>query len=55
MMAQHGYEVTGIDYSDQMLMHARKNAQDTIPEIANNIIFRQMDAQNLSLKIILLM
>ena len=47
MMAQHGYEVTGIDYSDQMLMHARKNAQDTIPEIANNIIFRQMDAQNL--------
>ncbi|MFR5068800.1 MAG: class I SAM-dependent methyltransferase [Eubacteriales bacterium] len=22
MMAQHGYQVTGIDYSEQMLMHA---------------------------------
>lgn len=47
MMAQHGYRVTGIDYSDQMLMHAKKNAKDTIPDIADSIIFRQMDAQNL--------
>lgn len=47
MMAQHGYQVTGIDYSEQMLMHARENAKDIIPDIADSITFRQMDAQNL--------
>ena len=47
MMAQHGYQVTGIDYSEQMLMHALENAKDIIPDIADSITFRKMDAQNL--------
>ena len=47
MMALHGYQVTGIDYSEQMLMHALENAKDIIPDIADSITYRKMDAQNL--------
>ena len=41
------YKRQGIDYSEQMLMHALENAKDIIPDIADSITFRKMDAQNL--------
>lgn len=43
LMAQCGHEVTGVDYSDEMVAHARQNAAT----MRQNITFRRMDAQNL--------
>lgn len=43
LMAQCGHEVTGVDYSEEMLVHARENAQ----AMRQNVTFRQMDAQHL--------
>lgn len=43
LLARLGYEVTAIDYTENMLSEARKNAA----YYGVNIDFRQMDAQNL--------
>ena len=43
LMAQCGHEVTGVDYSDEMVSHARQNAAT----MRQNIEFQRMDAQNL--------
>lgn len=43
LMAQCGHDVTGVDYSDEMVAHARQNAAT----MRQNIEFRRMDAQNL--------
>ncbi|MBC3889062.1 methyltransferase domain-containing protein [Acetobacterium paludosum] len=44
MLAQAGYQVTAVDYTDNMLEEARKNAGNFGVEIE----FLQMDAQNLT-------
>ncbi|MDD5953217.1 MAG: class I SAM-dependent methyltransferase [Oscillospiraceae bacterium] len=43
LMAQCGHEVIGVDYSDEMVAHARENAAT----MRQNIEFRRMDAQHL--------
>lgn len=43
LLARLGYEVTAVDYTENMLAEARKNAA----YYGVNIDFRQMDAQNL--------
>ena len=43
LLARLGYEVTAVDYTENMLAEARKNAA----HYGVNIEFRQMDAQNL--------
>ena len=43
LLAKLGYEVTAIDYTENMLAEARKNAED----FGLDVTFRQMDAQNL--------
>ncbi len=43
LMAQCGHKVIGVDYSDEMVAHARENAAT----MRQNIEFRRMDAQNL--------
>lgn len=43
LMAQCGHQVIGVDYSDEMVAHARQNAAT----MHQNIEFRRMDAQNL--------
>lgn len=44
LLAQMGYEVTAVDYTENMLTQAKKNAQTYGAEID----FQRMDAQNLS-------
>ncbi|KAF5054119.1 Ubiquinone/menaquinone biosynthesis C-methyltransferase UbiE [anaerobic digester metagenome] len=44
MLAQAGYQVTAVDYTNNMLIEAQKNAEN----FGVNIDFRQMDAQNLT-------
>lgn len=43
LMSQCGHDVTGVDYSDEMVAHARQNAAT----MRQNIAFQRMDAQNL--------
>ena len=43
ILAQAGYQVTAVDYTEEMLKEARHNAG----ELADRIQWRQMDAQNL--------
>ena len=43
LMAQSGHEVTGVDYSEEMLMRARENADF----MHQTITFQRMDAQHL--------
>ena len=43
LLAKLGYKVTAIDYTENMLTEARKNAED----FGVDVTFRQMDAQNL--------
>ena len=43
LLAKMGYEVTAIDYTENMLGEARKNAAD----FGVNVTFLRMDAQNL--------
>lgn len=43
LMSQCGHEVVGVDYSDDMVAHAQKNAE----MMHQKITFRRMDAQNL--------
>ena len=43
ILAERGYEVTAVDYAENMLAEARKNAG----VLAERISFRQMDAQQL--------
>ena len=43
LLAKLGYEVTAIDYTENMLAEARKNAAD----FGVNVTFLRMDAQNL--------
>ncbi|MBR6114183.1 MAG: class I SAM-dependent methyltransferase [Oscillospiraceae bacterium] len=44
ILAERGYPVTAVDFSENMLAEARRNAGD----LAGRIDFRQMDAQQLS-------
>lgn len=44
MLAQSGYQVTAVDYTDNMLVEAQKNAE----RFGVSIDFLQMDAQNLA-------
>ena len=44
ILAERGYRVTAVDFSENMLAEARHNAG----ELAHRIDFRQMDAQNLT-------
>ena len=43
ILAQAGYQVTAVDYTEEMLKEARHNAG----ELAEKIQWLQMDAQNL--------
>ncbi len=43
LMAQCGHEVTGVDYSEEMLAHAVENAK----MMHQHVTFRRMDAQHL--------
>ena len=43
LMAQCGHDVTGVDYSDEMIAHAKENAEI----MHQNIRFKRMDAQHL--------
>lgn len=43
LLAQHGHEVTGIDYTEDMLVCSRRNALDA----GVDVTFLKMDAQNL--------
>lgn len=43
ILAEAGYKVTAVDYTAEMLVKAKENAE----EYADGITFRQMDAQNL--------
>lgn len=44
ILAEQGYRVTAVDYTDEMLVEAQKNAGD----LADQIHWQQMDAQNLT-------
>ena len=43
LLAEEGYQVTAVDYTEQMLQEAKSNAAD----LADQISFKRMDAQNL--------
>lgn len=43
LLAEEGYQVTAVDYTEQMLEEAKNNAAD----LADQICFKRMDAQNL--------
>lgn len=43
ILSEAGYQITAVDYTEQMLVKARENAG----ELTDKIEFRQMDAQNL--------
>ena len=43
LLAEEGYQVTAVDYTEQMLQEAKSNAAD----LADQICFKRMDAQNL--------
>ena len=43
LLAEEGYQVTAVDYMEQMLQEAKSNAAD----LADQISFKRMDAQNL--------
>lgn len=43
LLAEEGYQVTAVDYTEQMLQEAKRNAAD----LADKIDFQRMDAQNL--------
>lgn len=44
ILAEAGYQVTAVDYTEEMLKEARENAR----ELAEKIHWEQMDAQNLA-------
>lgn len=44
LLAQNGHEVSGVDYTENMLDHARRNAQSE----GVSILFERMDAQALT-------
>ena len=46
LLAEAGYQVTAVDYTEEMLREARKNAG----ELAEQITWKQMDAQKLDFK-----
>ena len=44
ILAQLGFNITAIDYTEQMLLEAKQNAG----KLSEQIDFQQMDAQNLN-------
>lgn len=48
ILAEAGYQVTAVDYTEGMIQKARENAQKEKGNLMERICFQRMDAQNLT-------